>query len=130
MIGATSGIGLGMAEKLVLEGSKVIVSGRRKDRLDSFVNKHGKDKSGAIVFDIDDTQGLPKFVETVTQAYPELDCVFLNAGFQREQDLTKMSAEDLATFHQVISTNFTSYVNVTHAFLPFLEAQKSRTSLI
>ena len=130
MVGATSGIGLAMAEKLVLEGSQVIVVGRRKDLLDTFVSKHGKAKSAAIPYDLSDAQGLPKFVETVTTNYPELDCVFLNAGLQRPHNFGKIDTVDLDTFHQEIAINFTSFVNVTQAFLPFLETQKVRTSLI
>lgn len=52
VIGATSGIGEALATKLVENGVQVIVSGRRKDNLDTFVKKHGSDKVKAKVFDI------------------------------------------------------------------------------
>ncbi len=41
MIGATSGIGVSMADRLVKEGSKVIAVGRQQDRLDHFVQNNG-----------------------------------------------------------------------------------------
>ena len=62
LVGATSGIGAAMAERLVHEGSKVIAVGRRQDRLDAFVQKHGKDKAGAAVFDISDRKSITSFV--------------------------------------------------------------------
>ena len=62
VIGATSGIGLGLAEKLVEEGSNVIVVGRRQDRLDSFVQKHGADRASSVQFDITDSSGQDAFV--------------------------------------------------------------------
>lgn len=62
LIGATAGIGAAMADRLVLEGSKVIAVGRRQDRLDDFVRKHGKDKVSAIKFDISDRQNMDRFV--------------------------------------------------------------------
>ncbi|MCJ1240406.1 hypothetical protein MMC14_008408 [Varicellaria rhodocarpa] len=99
MVGATSGIGRGLAEKLISEGSKVIAVGRRKDRLDEFVQKHGS-KAGSITYDISDSQGLNAFVKKVTSAYPDLDCIFLNAGVQAVYDFTKPSQVDLSAFHQ------------------------------
>lgn len=62
MIGATSGIGAAMADRLVQEGSKVIAVGRRQDRLDDFVRRHGKDKASAAKFDITDRQNMDEFV--------------------------------------------------------------------
>lgn len=70
IVGATSGIGLGMAEKFVAEGVKVIVSGRRQEKLDAFVQKHGSAKAGAIRFDITDTAGLDAFVNKYVRLSP------------------------------------------------------------
>ena len=63
MIGATSGIGAAMADRLVQEGSKVVAVGRRQDRLDEFVHKHGQEKASAIKFDITDRQNIDQFVK-------------------------------------------------------------------
>ncbi len=62
VIGATSGIGEAMASRLVAEGSSVIVVGRRKERLEEFVHKHGKDKSSAVPFDITELEKIPNFI--------------------------------------------------------------------
>ena len=62
MVGATSGIGAAMASRLVQEGSKVIAVGRRQDKLDDFVHRHGKDKTSAVKFDISDKQSMDAFV--------------------------------------------------------------------
>lgn len=63
MVGATSGIGAALADRLVQEGSKVIAVGRRQDRLDDFVRQHGKDKVSSYTFDITDKQKLDGFVK-------------------------------------------------------------------
>lgn len=69
MVGATSGIGAGMADRLIQENCKVIAVGRRQDRLDEFVRKHGNDKASAVKFDIDDRGKIDDFVrESVTLA--------------------------------------------------------------
>ena len=62
VIGATSGIGLAMASRLVKEGSSVVVVGRRKENLEAFVHEHGKDKASAVPFDISELQKIPNFV--------------------------------------------------------------------
>lgn len=63
LVGATSGIGAAMADKLILEGAKVIAVGRRQDRLDAFVQKHGPEKASSVRFDVTDRAGLDAFVE-------------------------------------------------------------------
>lgn len=52
MIGATSGLGLALAERMIEHGVFVIGVGRRKDRLDDFVKKHGPEKAAASQLDI------------------------------------------------------------------------------
>ena len=72
VIGATSGIGEALASRFVKEGSSVIVSGRRKDRLEAFVHKHGKDQASAVPFDITEMDKIPAFAtKSVTPSPPE-----------------------------------------------------------
>lgn len=52
LVGATAGIGLAMAERMIENGIFVIGVGRRKERLDAFVAKHGPEKAAASQFDI------------------------------------------------------------------------------
>lgn len=61
MIGATSGIGEALAARCVEAGSKVIVSGRREEKLADFVHRHGEAKSSAITFDITALDQIPAF---------------------------------------------------------------------
>ena len=62
VIGATSGIGEALAARFVKEGSKVIVVGRRKENLESFVHIHGKENATAVPFDITEMTKIPNFV--------------------------------------------------------------------
>jgi NADP-dependent 3-hydroxy acid dehydrogenase YdfG len=61
LIGATSGIGKAMANRLVQAGLKVTAVGRRRDRLDEFVKKYGENKARGVVFDISNLEAIPKF---------------------------------------------------------------------
>lgn len=62
VIGATSGIGEALASRFVKEGSSVIVVGRRKNKLEDFVHRHGRDKASAVPFDITEMDKIPAFV--------------------------------------------------------------------
>ncbi|EXJ59037.1 hypothetical protein A1O7_06468 [Cladophialophora yegresii CBS 114405] len=130
LVGATAGIGAAIGDRLVREGAKVIAVGRRQERLDTFVERHGKDKASALRFDISERGNIDQFVQNVTNTYPDLDCVFLNAGVQRPFDLAKPEMVDLAAFHSEIEVNFSSFVDLTMKFLPFLQNKDTETSLI
>lgn len=65
VIGGTSGIGWAFAEKYLKEGRKVIITGRRQDRLDQFAVEHGGVGPKLAVYKSDITQlaELPAWVE-------------------------------------------------------------------
>ncbi|KAK4239142.1 hypothetical protein C8A03DRAFT_32823 [Achaetomium macrosporum] len=130
LVGATSGIGAAMADKLVVEGAKVIAVGRRQERLDAFVQKHGPEKASAVRYDINDTAGLDAFVESIVSKYPDLDCVFLNSGVQSQIKLSRPAEVDLDAFHQEVNTNFHRLVDLSIKFLPHLLGKPSPTALV
>lgn len=61
LIGATAGIGKGLANRLIKEGVKVTAVGRRQDRLDEFVKEHGQSKAAGVALDISKLDTIPKF---------------------------------------------------------------------
>ena len=62
VVGATSGIGEALADRMISEGAIVIAVGRRKEKLEEFVHRHGKDKASAVPFDITEIENIPNFV--------------------------------------------------------------------
>jgi short-subunit dehydrogenase involved in D-alanine esterification of teichoic acids len=130
VIGATSGIGWALAEKIVQDGKHVVIVGRRKEKLDEFEKKYGSEKVDSIVFDISKLDEIPKFVQTVTSKHPDLDSVFLNAGIQRGFDFSKPETVDLSVLELEFKTNYLSYMHLTTAFIPFLQKQEKETSFI
>ncbi|GIK02005.1 hypothetical protein Aspvir_006048 [Aspergillus viridinutans] len=130
LIGATTGIGRAMADRLIQAGVKVTAVGRRKDRLDDFVQKHGEQMASAVPFDISLVENIPKFAAEIIDSYPDVDCLFVNAGIQLPFELDDRGQFDLMAFNQQMNVNFSSLVALTHAFLPFLIEKKSPTSII
>ncbi|KAK3308582.1 uncharacterized protein B0T15DRAFT_111509 [Chaetomium strumarium] len=130
LVGASSGIGAALADRFILEGAKVIAVGRRQERLDAFVQKHGPEKASAVQYDINDRPGLDAFVEGIESKYPDLDCVFLNSGVQGQFNLSKPAEVDLDAFHQEVNTNFHSLVDLSIKFLPHLLGKSFPTALV
>ncbi|KAI5777536.1 hypothetical protein EDC01DRAFT_698222 [Geopyxis carbonaria] len=125
MIGATSGIGWALAERFLAEGRKVIVVGRREDKLDAFLAAHGGagPKLASYVFDVTKLSEIPAWAEQVTREHPDLDCVFANAGIQRGFNFSKPASVDLGMLDTEMLTNYTACIHLTKAFLPHLLAQ-------
>ncbi|KJZ72287.1 hypothetical protein HIM_08328 [Hirsutella minnesotensis 3608] len=130
VVGATAGIGAAMADRFVHEGAKVVAVGRRQDRLDSFVEKHGSAKASAIRYDVTDRAGMNAFVNGVMTEYPQVDCILLNSGIQAPHALSNPEKVDLDVFHREIDTNFSSIVNLSMTFLPHLLKKQTPTALM
>ncbi|APA14264.1 hypothetical protein SS1G_11932 [Sclerotinia sclerotiorum 1980 UF-70] len=128
LVGASSGIGLAMAERLIQE-CKVTVVGRRKALLDEFVAKHGSNAQ-AVTFDLAELDKAPQFAADIVKANPDIDCIFLNAAFQQFEDWNKPETVDITGFRATIDVNFISFAILTKAFLPYLTAKKEKTSII
>lgn len=115
VLGATSGIGLALAERIIsATDSHVIVAGRRQEKLDEFVKKHGKDRASAEQVDLLDLKSLPEFVERVK----DIDCIILNSGIQRGLDFTKPESIDLDSVSDEFNTNYLAYVHLLKVLLP------------
>lgn len=134
MLGATSGIGRALAARLVETGTSVIAVGRRQDKLDEFAKEHSSSHEGKVdtaKFDITDLKAIPGFAADMFKKHPDLDCVFLNSGMQRAVDWTKPEAVDMEKLDVEVLTNYTSYMHLVKAFLPYLQKQAPKeTSMI
>jgi len=113
-----------MADRLIDSGIKVTAVGRRQDRINDFIKQHGESKASGIPFDITQYQKAPEFASEVMKKFPDVDCLFLNAGIQAKYDLTNFENVDLEKFNSEMTVNYTSLVAFAHAFLPFLKKQK------
>lgn len=133
MLGATSGIGKALAAKFIETGTSVIAVGRRQDKLDEFAKEHSSQpgKVDTASFDITNLKAIPGFAADMFKKHPDLDCVFLNSGMQRAIDWTKPDDVDLEKLDTETLTNYTAFMHLTKAFLPYLQKQAPKeTSLV
>ncbi len=100
--GGTSGIGLAFAEEFVRLGNKVVICGRRQNRLSAIQEKHSGIASRTC--DISKTEEREALAEWVIYHHPDVNILINNAGVQLVTDLTH--PVDLTRVREEIEINF------------------------
>jgi len=118
--GATSGIGLAFAEEFYKAGSKVIVCGRREDRLKQLEEKY----PGMItrVCDVSAADQRKELAAWVIKEYPETNIVMNNAGIQLTCDMTQ--EVDLDRVYAEVDTNLIAPLHIASLFAPHLKTKQ------
>ena len=116
--GATSGFGAAAVERFVTGGWRVIASGRRADRLQQLVERHGADRVHATAFDVRDEAAMRAAHANLPPAFAGIDLLLNNAGLALGTAPAQQA--DLAQWKQMIDTNITALVSLTHLLLPQL----------
>ncbi|TVY18012.1 putative oxidoreductase [Lachnellula arida] len=118
IIGATSGIGEAFARRFHSIGKKVIVTGRRADKLIALRTELSGIET--IEWDVTDFNRLPGQVSEILKSHPTLDTVFVNAGIQKSFLLLEPATSTPESVVTEINTNFTAPVLLTQLFVPHL----------
>jgi uncharacterized oxidoreductase len=119
--GGGTGIGFALAEALVKAGNKVLICGRRQDRLDEAREKLPEIETRQCdVSQKDDRQSLFRWVK---KNHPDLNILINNAGIQRSIDLRKGIAE-LLNGEDEVQTNLAAPIHLSAYFTPMLMEKK------
>jgi short-subunit dehydrogenase involved in D-alanine esterification of teichoic acids len=116
IVGGTSGIGLGLAERLLARGNGVIVAGRRRELLDQIATDHPG--MGTLVADVADAASILELRDTVARDHPEVNILVSMAGIMLVEDL--LDPASLAVAEDTVVTNLLGTIRLTSAFLPLL----------
>jgi serine 3-dehydrogenase len=116
--GATAGFGAAIVERFVAGGWRVIASGRRADRLQQLIDRHGADRVHALAFDIRDEAAMRAAHADLPPDFAGIDLLVNNAGLAL--GTAKAQQADLAQWKQMIDTNVTALVTLTRLLLPQL----------
>ena len=114
--GATSGIGRATAELFAQEGYRVIVTGRRADRLESLWTKLQNEylsDAYTLEFDVREPESVQAALESLPESWQNIDLLINNAGLARGFDpIHQGSLDDWDT---MIDTNLKGLLYVTRA---------------
>lgn len=119
--GGTAGIGLAFAEEFIKQGNKVIITGRRLNRLEAIKNR----LPGIIIkpSDVADEAQRNELAAWITQHHPETNILINNAGIQL---LTNLAAPvDTTRVRTEVETNFIAPVHLASLLTPHLSKQQN-----
>lgn len=118
--GASAGFGEAIAKALANEGCRVIITGRRQDRLDALAKKLGV-PCHVLAFDVRDRAAMQAAIASLPKDFTAIDILVNNAGLAL--DLQPFEKVDFADFETMVETNILGLLAMTHAILPGMKAR-------
>lgn len=118
--GGTSGIGLGLAERFLALGNRVVICGRREDRLNSIRTR--LPGIATRVCDLRIEAQRLGFARLVATEFPAVNVLVNNAGIQLAADLTK--PVDTARIREELEINVVTPLHLATLFAPLLARKK------
>jgi NADP-dependent 3-hydroxy acid dehydrogenase YdfG len=121
--GGGTGIGAGCALALAKEGCRVVISGRREDKLKETAAAHaGEPKILTHVSDVSERSSANDLITWAEKELGQIDILINCAGMNTTKRL--MSDIDPADWDQVLKVNATGAFNCIHAVLPSMRKRQ------
>ena len=122
--GATSGIGLATAHELANHNIKLILCGRRKDRLDA-IKKELEQNTDVYTlnFDVADKKAVFKAINSLPNNFKQIDILINNAG--NAHGLDPIQTGSLDDWDAMIDINIKGLLYVSKAIIPQMTARES-----
>ena len=117
--GATSGIGRALAIRFAAMGARLILCGRREEKLEILLQELGKNHH-FLIFDVRDKKAVFKAINNLPKTYKKIDLLINNAGNAHGMD--PVQTADLDDWDAMIDSNVKGLMYVTKAVLPAMTA--------
>lgn len=125
--GGSKGIGLAMAKKFVVEGARVLITGRNEEHLKETVSLLGENAC-YIKFDSSNIKGIDSFLSNCKNLLGGVDSLVLNAGISlHEGDFTKVTEEG---FDKQFNINFKANYFLAKSYLTDKIATNEKGNLL
>jgi len=121
--GATSGFGEATAEKFAKAGYKVIVTGRRRERLNALKARLSDYDILPLCFDVTQKADVFQAIASLPEEYKNIDILVNNAGLAL--GLECANEANLDDWETMIDTNIKGLLYVTKAVLPVMVERKT-----
>jgi len=128
--GASAGIGKALAEELAQGRANLVLTARRKDRLESLVQHlHSQYKIETAIFATDLAQtSAPEAIFEFTQAQGlQIDLLVNNAGFGQYGEFHTVATQRLL---EMVQVNCVAVLHLTRLYLPAMVAKRKGDVLI
>jgi NADP-dependent 3-hydroxy acid dehydrogenase YdfG len=122
--GATSGFGKAIAIKFAENGYNVIITGRRKEKLDELekeLRTYEKIKVLALQFDVRNKDEVERVIGNLPEEWKSIDILINNAGLA--VGLDHIQNGNIEDWDQMIDTNVKGLLYVTRAVAPLMVAR-------
>lgn len=127
--GASAGIGAAAARALAAEGAKIVLTARRRERLETLaeeIRAMGSD-AAIVVGDAREEDTAKEAVQAASETFGRLDILINNAGVGNYKNIVDTSADEYDT---MMDSNVRSTFLFTRHAVPVMQAQKSGTILM
>lgn len=121
--GASSGIGRELAIQLALKGSKIVLSARNKEALESL--KQELKNSGdhmVLPLDLAENKHFDELAKQVIERYQRIDYLFNSGGISQRSEVAKTGIE---VDRRIMEVNYFGNIALAKAVLPYMQKQKS-----
>jgi 3-hydroxy acid dehydrogenase / malonic semialdehyde reductase len=120
--GATSGIGRATAIALAKQGYKLIVTGRRKERLEELQQElEGVTTVLPLLFDVRNKEAVQFAIASLPEEWQQIDVLVNNAG--NAHGLSPIQEGSLEDWDAMLDINVKGLLYVSHAVIPFMQKQ-------
>ena len=123
--GATSGIGKASAELFAKNNYQVIITGRRKDRLEKLAKKLTEKYNAntyILNFDVQDKNATNEAIDSLPKEFQNIDILLNNAGLALGK--SPFDQADMQDWETMIDTNVKGLLYVSRAVIPFMKKNK------
>ena len=122
--GGSKGIGLGIAEELIKEGVKVVITGRNEESVNAaskYLNGISEGSALGLVCDVRNYEDQIIAVNKTVSKFGQLDILIANAGIGHFGNITDLSPEQ---WNETIEINLTGVFNSVKASLDQIKKNK------
>jgi uncharacterized oxidoreductase len=123
--GGGTGIGRGLAEAFHKRGNRVLIAGRRREKLEAVAAANPGMQILAV--DMADAVSIAQLVEQAAKRLPDLNVLVNNAGMMQSENLRDPASVQKA--EAIVATNLLGPIRLTLALLPHLTAQSDAAVL-
>lgn len=124
--GATAGFGKACAEKFAANGYNVIITGRRKERLENLqqeLEKRFSIRAFPLSFDVRDFHACRKAINSMPEEWKNISILINNAGLA--MGLSPIDEGEISDWDTMIDTNIKGLLYISKLIIPFLKNSKN-----